>query len=50
MLRHLELKKIPNLENEIAKTINTPEYIVPGRHGEHIAIRYLGTTLTVPST
>lgn len=42
--RHPELKRIPDLENEIAKTINTPEYIVRGLHGEHIAIRYVGTT------
>lgn len=44
LLRHPELKRIPNLENEIVKTINTPEYIVQGLHGEHIAIRNIGTT------
>ena len=44
LLRHPELKKIPNLENEIVKTVNTPEYVVKGRHEEHIAIRYIGIT------
>jgi len=44
LLRHPELRRISNLESEIAKTINTPEYIVQGLHGEHIAIRNIGTT------
>lgn len=33
-----------NLENEIVKTVNAPDYVVRGRHGEHIAIRYIGIT------
>jgi len=44
LLRHPELKRIPNLENEIVKTVNAPDYVVRGRHGEHIAIRYIGIT------
>ena len=44
LLRHPELKRIPSLEDEIVKTINTPKYIVRGLHGEHIAIRNIGTT------
>ena len=45
LLRHPELKRIINLENEIAKTVNAPEYVVRGLHGEHIAIRYIGITI-----
>jgi hypothetical protein len=26
------------------KTVNAPDYVVRGRHGEHIAIRYIGIT------
>jgi len=44
LFRHSELKRIRNLENEIVKTANAPEYVVRGRHGERIAIRYIGIT------
>ena len=44
MLRHPELRRIPNLENEIVRAINKPEYVVLGLHGEHIAIRNIGIT------
>lgn len=45
LLRHPELRGIPNLENEVAKTVNAPEYVVRELYGEHIAIRYIGITL-----
>jgi len=45
LVRHPELKRIRNLPNEIAETINRPEYIVRGLHGEHIAVRNIGLTL-----
>lgn len=40
MLRHPELKRILNLQNEIGNTINTPEFIVRGLHGEHLTVPY----------
>ncbi|MCK4482240.1 hypothetical protein KAU55_03370 [Candidatus Bathyarchaeota archaeon] len=47
LLRHPKPKRIPNLENEIVKTVDAPQHVVRGRHGEHIAIRYLGETLAI---
>ena len=45
LLRHPELKRMPNIENEIVKTVNAPERVVRGLHGGHIAIRYVGITV-----
>jgi len=38
------LRRIPNLHNKIAETINKPKLVIKGLHGEHIAVRNIGLT------
>lgn len=47
--RHGELEAMHDLVNEIGKTIEQPDFVIPGFYGEHLAIRrYRGRYLVVP--
>lgn len=39
LLPHPELRGIRKLENLIVSAVEAPEFVVSGRHGEHIAVR-----------
>ncbi len=39
MRRHGELEATHDLVNEIGKTIEQPDFVIPGFYGEHLAIR-----------
>jgi hypothetical protein len=50
MSRHIELSSISDLAGAIRNTVEEPDYVVLGLHGEHIAVRRYQTSnyLVVP--
>jgi len=41
LLRHPELRRVRDLEDVLMSTVKAPDFIVKGKHGEHIAVRYI---------
>jgi len=41
LLRHPELGRVRELEDLLISTIEAPDLLVEGRHGEHVAVRHI---------
>jgi len=41
LLRHPELGRVRDLEDVLMSAVKAPDFIVKGRYGEHIAVRYI---------
>jgi len=41
LLRHPELRRVRDLEDVLMSAVEAPDFVIEGRHGEHIAVRYI---------